>query len=250
MVNPASLDDDDAAEDDEGELEIDGWSGKAGLLALLKFCALQSKSEMVKSVLCDGAFEDSSKHEKCINGACPACGFGKRIWSKLLRPEVVDKDGNLKPDAPVEFSSIVKWRRIRSSNTTSPGEPKQPSYEVKTGTVIEFLDEFERDTMRKFPHHRFTIFRQKASAAEFERNRWPGWVQSDIDFAMDGDIPPPQGRACQSEHWSPMGYTLFVQVVSWLVTAVWTDRSSALVKGTAVTVEPLEGLQVCPSPCK
>ena len=117
MVNPASLDDDDAAEDDEGELEIDGWSGKAGLLALLKFCALQSKSEMVKSVLCDGAFEDSSKHEKCINGACPACGFGKRIWSKLLRPEVVDKDGNLKPDAPVEFSSIVKWRRIRSSKT-------------------------------------------------------------------------------------------------------------------------------------
>ena len=63
------------------------------------------------------------------------------------------------------------------------------------------------------PHHRFTISRQKAMAAEFERNRWPGWVQSDIDFAMDGDIPPPQGRACQSEHWSPMPFTLFVQVV-------------------------------------
>ena len=95
--------------------------------------------------------------------------------------------------------------------------------------------------MRKFPHHRFTINRQKAMAAEFERNRWPGWLQSDIDFAMDGDIPPPQGRAIQSEHWSPMGFTLFVQVVSWLESAAWIDRTSALAKGTAVTVEPAEG---------
>ena len=97
--------------------------------------------------------------------------------------------------------------------------------------------------MRKFPHHRFTISRQKAMAAEFERNRWPGWVQSDIDFAMDGDIPPPQGRSIQSEHWSPMGFTLFVQVVSWLESAVWMDRTSLLVKGTAVTVEPAEASQ-------
>ena len=241
VVSPASLDADGAGEDDDGELEIDDWDGRAGLLKLLEFCALRSKSDMVKFVLCDGAFDRAGK-QRCINGECDAddCGFGKRIWSKRLRKHVVDGYGNLKPNVPVEFSSQVKWKRIRSSNKTAPGEAKQPNYEVKTGTVIEFLDEFERDTMRKFPHHRFTILRQKAMASEFERNRWPGWVQSDIDFAMDGDIPPPQGRAIQSEHWSPMGYTLFIQVVSWLDTAAWKDRVSPLPKGAAVTVEPAE----------
>ena len=44
-------------------------------------------------------------------------------------------------------------------------------------------------------HHRFTIHRQKAMDAEFARNRWPGWLQIDVDFAMDGTIPPPQGRS-------------------------------------------------------
>ena len=240
VVNPASLDADDAEGDDEGELEIDGWDGKEALFKLLEFCKLTSKSDMVKFILCNGAFDGAGK-QKCINGECSACGFGKLIWSKLLRPHVVDTKGNLKPRAPVEFSSQVQWRRIRSSNKTAPGEAKQPSYEVKTGTVVEFLDEFERDAMRKFPHHRFTVFRQKAMSAEFERNRWPGWVQSDIDFAMDGDIPPPQGRAIQSEHWSPMPYTLFVQIVSWLDSEVWKDRHSTLPKGVAVTAEPLNG---------
>ena len=40
-------------------------------------------------------------------------------------------------------------------------------------TVVEFLDEFERDVFQKYPHHRFTIQRQKAMAAEFERHRGP-----------------------------------------------------------------------------
>ena len=93
---------------------------------------------------------------------------------------------------------------------------------------------------RKFPHHRFTIQRQKAMAAEFERNRWPGWLQFDIDFAMDGTIPPPQGRSMQSDHWSPMSFTCFVNIVSWLRTDVWISRSSQLKKGDAVTVELAE----------
>ena len=78
-----------------------------------------------------------------------------------------------------------------------------------------FLDEFERETMRKFPHHRFTVQRQKAMDAEFQRNRWPGWLQFNVDFAMNGTIPPPQGRSMQMNHWSPMDFTLFINVISW-----------------------------------
>ena len=131
--------------------------------------------------------------------------------------------------------------RIRSSKKTEPGEATQPSYEACRGTVVQFLDQFERDVFRKFPHHRFTVHeRQKATAAEFERNRWPGWLQFDIDFAMDGTIPPPQGRSMQADHWVPMSFTLFINVASWLDTAAWISCSSGLSKGDAVTVEPVD----------
>lgn len=66
--------------------------------------------------------------------------------------------------------------------------------------------------MKKFPHHRFTIQRQKEMDGQFSRNRGPGVVQSDIDFMMDGTIPPPDGRSIQSDHWVPMSWTGFIQV--------------------------------------
>lgn len=178
----------------------------------------------------------------CINCKCPACGF-KKLWLDGLRKHVVDGDGNVMDSAPIEFQSEVKWMRIRSSKKTEPGEAKQPNYEPRTGTVVQFLDEFERDIMSKFPHHRFTVHRQKEAAAEFDRNRCPGWVQSDVDFAMDGVILPPKGHAIQSDHWSPPTFTLFNQVCSWLETAAWVSRTSKLNVGDVVTVEPAEGSQ-------
>ena len=151
---------------------------------------------------------------------------------------MIDGQGNMKASAPIEFQAEFKWLRIRSSKNGQAGEPSQPSYEQRRGTVVEFLDDFEASAMRKFPHHRFTIMRQKDMAAQFERNRGPGWVQSDVDFAMDGTIPPPGGVSVQSDHWSPMSFTLFVQVVSWLETDAWVKRSGNLPLHAAVTVEP------------
>ena len=204
----------------------------------MDFCALKSKSDMVKAVLCPGAFDGAGKLD-CINCKCAACGF-KKLWSEGLRKHVVDGDGNVMESAPVEFQSEVKWMRVRSSKKTEPGEAKQPNYESHTGTVVQFLDEFERDIMSKFPHHRFTVHRQKEAAAEFDRNRCPGWVQSDVDFAMDGVILPPKGEAIQSDHWSPPTFTLFNQVCSWLETTAWVSRTSKLNVGDAVTVEPAD----------
>ena len=139
---------------------------------------------------------------------------------------------------PIEFSSEVKWRKIGSPKK---GESAGTKYEAKVGTVAELLDEFETQVhrgltiatttatppppchampplpprpqvMRKFPHHRFTIQRQKEMDGQFSRNRGPGVVQSDIDFMMDGTIPPPDGRSIQSDHWVPMSWTGFIQV--------------------------------------
>mmetsp|Transcript_3312 Transcript_3312/g.8239 ORF Transcript_3312/g.8239 Transcript_3312/m.8239 type:complete len:726 (+) Transcript_3312:2193-4370(+) len=204
----------------------------------MEFCALQSKSDMVRFMLCAGAFEGAGK-EECINGKCQVCGF-KMLWSSGLRPHVLDKNGNICSRAPLEFQTTVKWVRIRSSKQETPGEASKTAYEQRQGTIVQFLDEFESESSRKFPHHRFTVQRQKQTDTQFQRERWPGWLQFDIDFAMDGTIPPPEGRSMQSDHWTPMSYTLFINIASWLDTDKWTSRTSRLTKGSAVTVEPSE----------
>ena len=113
-----------------------------------------------------------------------------------------------------------------------------PKYEQRRGTLVQFLDEFEKSVMKKYPFHRFTVMRQKGTARQFDQNRGPGWVQSDIDFGMDGEILPPRGKSIQSDHWSPMGYTIFINVVSWLRSNEWKKREGDLTIGDHVTVEP------------
>lgn len=230
------------AEGDADATEVQSWAGRAALSKLLQMCALQFKSEMVKFTLCDGALEGAGK-SNCVEGSCPHCGFD-RIWSKGLRPHVVHGDTVLST-APIEFQNQVSWTRATTSskntgNTEPLNQPAVPKYEARTGTVVEFLDVVESEVFKKYPLHRLSISRQKAMSAQFDRNRTPGWLQCDVDFAMDGEIPPPSGRAAQSDHWSPVTYTLFVMVVSWLERDAWRNRESALRVGDTVTVEAAE----------
>lgn len=225
--------------DEEASGAAAAWAGQGALQKLLEFCGIKSKSGMVKYTLCEGAFDGAGQVD-CIDGKCLECGF-RQLWSRGLRCYIVDGKGDLIPSAPVEFQSEIKWIRIKSSKSVSPGESRASSYEERRGTIVQFLDEFDRETIRKFPLHRFTVQRQNAMDAEFQLNRWPGWLHFDVDFAMDGTIPPPEGRSMQSDHWSPMGYTLFVNIVSWLRTDAWISRTSVLNKGDAVTVEPVDG---------
>jgi hypothetical protein len=142
---------------------------------------------------------------------------------------------DVSPDAPIEFTSKLTWTRISSSKTKAAGADKELMHEPRSGTVVEFLDEFEREAMAKFPFHKFTIIRQKAMAAEFARNRCPGWLQFDVDFAENGAIIT--AEEVQSQYWKINAFTLFVQVVSFLVSEAWVSRTSRLSCSTAVTVE-------------
>ena len=236
------------------------WEGADALARLLAFCALDFKSAMVADVLCPGALDFASSQPAaagddtnprtakvldCLNGKCSRCGF-KKLWSEGLRKKLVVRrrcnDGtmvdDLRPDAPVELQSTLSWTRISSSKAKAAGEAKELMHEPRSGTIVEFLDEFEREAMAKFPFHKFTIVRQKAMAAEFERNRCPGWAQFDVDFAENGSIIT--AEEVQSQYWKINSFTLFVQVVSWLVSKAWVSRTSRLACGMAVTVE-LEG---------
>jgi len=233
------------------------WDGAAALGTLLSFCGHEFKSAMVADALCAGALDLASCHPaaagddqnpatarvlECLNGKCSSCGF-KKMWSQGLRKALVVRrrlvDGtevdDLKPDAPVEFQSKLTWTRISSSKAKRDGADKELMHEPRSGTVVQFLDEFEREAMAKFPFHKFTIVRQKAMAAEFERNRCPGWLQFDVDFAENGAIIT--AEEVQSQYWKINAFTLFVQVVSFLVSEAWISRTSRLTRGMAVTVE-------------
>lgn len=245
LLNPCDLDAEDAIDNDHDEAETDAWSGKPYLLRLFELCKMTCKSDLLKACLCEGALDGAGRID-CVQGSCACCGFDK-FWSKGLRPHVIGVDQSIRPDAPIEFQSVVRWTKSSTSSkavnqletgATVPAAPKKAKYESREGTLVQFLDEFERTAFHKFPLHRLTVLRQKAMAAQFSRNRCPGWLHFDVDFAMDGEIPPPYGRAIQSDHWSPMTYTLFPLVASWLEREAWVCRDSQLQVGDAVTVEP------------
>ena len=63
-------------------------------------------------------------------------------------------------------------------------------------------------------------------------------MQFDVDFAENGAIIT--ADEVQSQYWKINTFTLFVQVVSFLVSDAWKSRTSVLSRGAAVTVE-LEG---------
>ena len=107
----------------EGAEEEGGWAGAGELAKLLNFCGRSFKSEMVADVLCPGVLDLASAPSRdppsnsvlhCLNSKCPDCGF-KKLWSEGLRRKLVvrvQRNGksvdDLRPDAPVEFQSILK----------------------------------------------------------------------------------------------------------------------------------------------
>ena len=186
----------------------DEWSTEPLMIQLMSFCECKFKSDMVKKVLqpClgDGDMLDGSL--RCISQGCSDCGF-QRLWSKGLRKKVVDAHGNIRANAPVEFQSEMKWTKV---GAPKEGEHREEMHDQRGGTVVEFLDEFESNVMCHFPHHKYTLLKQKASAAQFDRNRGPGFTKSDVDFAENGLIIT--AESVQSEYWLQRTYTLFVQV--------------------------------------
>ena len=58
----------------------------------------------------------------CIRGTCIACGFSK-LWSKGLRPLVLDEKGEIRGSAPPVWGELIRWERLRAGMGTS--EPQE-----------------------------------------------------------------------------------------------------------------------------
>ena len=110
---------------------------------------------------------------------------------------------------------------------------KELYVQTRSGTLFDFLDEFE-PTLIKHVVHRSTLSRQKAGSLAFDRDRRPGDLTADIDYAENFDIE--EARQVQSEHWSTNQCTLLMQVWQWLDVPEWNLEVGELVKGAEVTV--------------
>ena len=97
---------------------------------------------------------------------------------------------------------------------------------------VLLLDEFEKASV-KFPGHRQLVGAAKAAALQRDRNFWIGMLLSDYDWSENGVIAA--ARQIQSEYWSLVHYSLFIQITTYLDSAIWLDRRSLLAVGTEVT---------------
>ena len=104
--------------------------------------------------------------------------------------------------------------------------------QARSGPLFDFLDELEV-SLRKFLPHRSTLARQKAASLAFERDRRPGTMSADIDYAENLDIK--ETREAQSEHWSTNQCTLFLGVWQWLDVGSWNLTVGGLAEGAEVT---------------
>ena len=89
---------------------------------------------------------------------------------------------------------------------------------------------------RKYPYHRYTLERVRASNLQFERNCRPGTKKDDVDWAENHKLK--ESRAIQSEYWTEAMMSLFICISKLLLLSSWQKSSGQLMVGEEVTVDP------------
>ena len=101
------------------------------------------------------------------------------------------------------------------------------------GTLIDFLDEFERLT-EKHAFHRNLVSTEHKASINYEQNSRPLMIKRDMDFSENYSIK--NYRALQSQYWTTITCTLFVYVVTtWLQAKKWNCETGLLKIGEEVT---------------
>jgi hypothetical protein len=189
-------------------------------------------------VLCPDAFSSGSMG--CIDPGgcdhdtpCSSCGF-HTIWSKGLRPKIIDDAGELQQDVNPVWLTEIKWSRYK---TETDSEGKTTLRAERQGTVIEFLDEFEL-VFQKYAYHRYILERTRASNVEFDRNALPGMLKLDVDWAENFTML--HAREIQSEYWLLKQISLFIGIGKLLSEAAWEATTGTLEVGAEVTITSVQ----------
>ena len=204
------------------------------VVKLLDFCqsCYSGRRRRITELVCADQLEDVASD--CLKGLCNCCGFAQ-IWSKGLRPKLVDAYGKLRPGISRAWLTPMQWECLKTGGDGSSSEDDlRQSCE---GTPIEFLDRFE-PVQKGAVGHCFHIDHDKAASQELHENATPGMAFDDSDWSENGSIQPP--KQLQQEYWKIIYYSLLVSMVKFLLARFWKDRTSALPKDAEVTVEPSE----------
>ena len=195
-------------------------------------------------MVCSGNLDTAA--DDCRNGTCKSCGF--HLWSGKdgVRKSVVGPDGNILPNAPALWKTVIRWERMKSgkggASTAVEGSQhsenggKEALRQERQGSIAAFFDEFAERVARKAVKHRHTRLRAAMAAKECRQNLWPLMLLSDYDWAENGVLE--LARQIQSEYWALVAYSLFISITSFLDLSKWLDCSSTLPHKAEVTVEP------------
>ena len=192
-----------------------------------------------------GKLED--RGTPCASSTCPNCGFA-RLWSCGVRRSLEDGEGNIRSDVDEPWRRRVTWKRIinvpvPATNSTGVadeneearvGKKKELTHELREGTVVDFLDEFE-GVVVKHLEHRSTLAREKETSLVFDRCRRPGLAARDMDYGENYTIE--EARQVQSEHWCSKQCTIFMSVWSWIKVLEWDKSTGDLDVGAEVVVD-------------
>ena len=155
---------DAAADAAEAEAEARAEaSGVRELDALLQLCSSPHKSALLNQLVCGGSV--AKARSECRDGNCDSCGMAA-VWSRGMRPKVIDKHGHFRADAPPVWKTILGWERYKAPPKSSSAAPtdeghqhsehggKEAMRQPRSGSIVAALDEFENSVAKKAVQHR------------------------------------------------------------------------------------------------
>ena len=101
-------------------------SGVRELDALLKLCSSPHKAALLNQLVCGGSV--AKARPACRDGECDKCGMAA-LWSRGMRPKVIDKDGRFRVNAPAVWKTLLGWERYKSPPKSSSAAPTDEGHQ-------------------------------------------------------------------------------------------------------------------------
>ncbi len=147
---------------------------------------------------------------------------------------ILTEDGQLCDGMDPIWFKQVRWSRYK---TETDSDGKQTLRGERSGTIMEFLDEFE-SVCNKYVYHRYILHRTRLSNTQFDRIARPGMLKLDVDWAENYTML--HAREIQSEYWLMKQVGLFIGIGKMLSADQWEATTGLLQVGAEVTVTSTE----------
>ena len=174
--------------------------------------------------------------DKCLYGQFNTC-ISSRVWSYFLRKKVVNyKIGS--PDVISDsknenLSKQLMWKhyktrpkpnlealeRLDKENDSEYTDKISNSlweivFETHIGTLVRYIDEVE-EAVKNDARHRVLLRYLYPASKDFQKNRWPGNFEQNLDFSENGLLK--NAKQVLSEYFNSIQYSLIFLYVHGLM---------------------------------